>query len=67
VCCGKQCCIYGRNRETLQCGRVSAVLCDNVYIGIGSRVCYGKQCCVYGRKRETVQCGTVSAVLCDTV
>ena len=34
MCCGKQCCIYGRNRETLQCGRVSAVLCDNVHVRI---------------------------------
>jgi len=35
VCYGQQCCVYGRNRQTVQCGTVSAVLCDSVYIGIG--------------------------------
>jgi len=46
-------------KQTVQCGTVSAVLCDSVYIGIGCCMCYGQKCCVYGRNRQTVQCGMV--------
>jgi len=51
----------------VQCGTVSALLCDSVYIGIGCRVCCGQQCSVYGRNRQTVQCGTVTVPYCVTV
>ena len=34
LCYVQQCCFYGRNIQTVQCGIFSALLCDSVYIGI---------------------------------
>ena len=31
----QQCFVYGRKKQTVQCGTVSDMLCDSVYIGIG--------------------------------
>ena len=50
----------------MQCGTVSFVLCDNLYIDIWVIMCYIQQSLFYGRNRKTVQFVTVSAVLCSS-
>ena len=32
MCYGEQCCVYGRNRQTVQCGTVSVLYCVTVCI-----------------------------------
>jgi len=66
VCYVQQCCVYGRNRQTVQCGTFRAVLCESVYIGIGFEcVTYSSVVFMEGTDR---QCSVARLVLyCVTV
>jgi len=63
VCYGEQCCVYGRNRQTVQCGTVSVLYCVTVCILVLGVECVTVSSVVFMEGADR-QCSVARLVCC---